>query len=41
LQDAYLSSDDFHEALFLDKQHKTPKKRRRSRKSRVNSKEQN
>ena len=38
-QDANLSSDDFHEALFLNKIPKTPKKRKRSKKSRSNSKD--
>eukprot|EP00090_Calanus_glacialis_P039011 TRINITY_DN67962_c0_g1_i1.p1 TRINITY_DN67962_c0_g1~~TRINITY_DN67962_c0_g1_i1.p1 ORF type:complete len:280 (-),score=57.89 TRINITY_DN67962_c0_g1_i1:207-1046(-) len=39
VQDANLSSDDFHEALFMNKLQRTPKKRKRSKKSRANSKE--
>ena len=41
LQDANLSSDDFHEALLLNKLQKTPKKRKKSKKSRSNSKDLN
>lgn len=39
IQDANLSSDDFHEAMLLNKLQKTPKKRKKSKKSRSNSKD--
>lgn len=39
VQDANLSSDDFHESILLNKLQKTPRKRKKSKKSRSNSRD--